>query len=341
MKKNIQRAKKQLQEFRSVLGGKIKKKKGVFTLLPDSDKAAGFAKCISFNKCMHATLIDINGKEDLSIPISNSGTDVVYFLYSLEGVCYLQTGENNDTLILNELQSAATYCETDCKRSIEIPAGPRRVVNLIGINKACYEKEYNNNFRGLNGKLQKLFDMVYQQENRSHLGKYNLKIGEYVKDMFNSRWENEISTYLYFEGLNNLILASQIDQFYKELEHRHSETSLTHDELKRIREVSEYIRNYPEVHHSIRALSKKAGLSASKLQEGFKLMHQRTVSDHVRQVRLEKAEELIKRTDLNISEIVYSIGLTSRSYFCKIFKKRFGCSPKQYQKNAVDLAMSL
>lgn len=290
---------------------------------------------------MHATLIDINGTEDLSIPIDNPGTDVVYFLYSLEGTCKLTIGNSQKPLELQELQSAATYCKSDCSRSIEISAGPRRVVNLIGINKSCYEKEYNNNFRGLNGKLQKLFDMVFKQEDLSHLGRYNLKIGEYVKDMFNSRWENEISTYLYFEGLNNLILASQIDQFYKELEHKNVETSLTHDELKRIREVSEYIRNYPEVNHSIRALSKKAGLSASKLQEGFKMMHQRTVSDHVRQVRLEKAEELIKRTDLNISEIVYSIGLTSRSYFCKIFKKRFGCSPKQYQKNAVDLAVSI
>lgn len=340
MKKNIQRAKKQLQNFRSALGGEIKKKKGVYTLIPDLEKADGFAKCITFNKCMHATLIDINGQQDLSIPISNSGTDVIYFLYSLEGECSLKLGPEKE-LQLSELQSAVTYCETDCQRTIEVPAGPRRVVNLIGINKTCYEKEYNNNFRGLNGKLQKLFDMIYQQEEHSHLGKYNLKIGEYVKDMFNSRWENEISTYLYFEGLNNLILASQIDQFYKELEHRHAESSLTHDELKRIREVSEYIRNYPEVNHSIRALSKKAGLSASKLQEGFKLMHKRTVSDHVRQVRLEKAEELIKQTDLNISEIVYSIGLTSRSYFCKIFKKRFGCSPKQYQKNAVDLAVGI
>jgi AraC-like DNA-binding protein len=60
-------------------------------------------------------------------------------------------------------------------------------------------------------------------------------------------------------------------------------------------------------------------------------MHGRTVSDFVRNVRLEKAEDLIKNTDLNISEVVYSIGLTSRSYFCKIFKKKYDCSPKEYK----------
>ncbi|RXJ44361.1 helix-turn-helix domain-containing protein [Gelidibacter gilvus] len=35
---------------------------------------------------------------------------------------------------------------------------------------------------------------------------------------------------------------------------------------------------------------------------------------------------------MNISEIVYSVGLSSRSYFCRIFKKRFKCSPKLYQQ---------
>ena len=37
-------------------------------------------------------------------------------------------------------------------------------------------------------------------------------------------------------------------------------------------------------------------------------------------------------TDLNISEVVYSIGFTSRSYFCKIFRQKYGCSPREYKK---------
>ena len=67
-------------------------------------------------------------------------------------------------------------------------------------------------------------------------------------------------------------------------------------------------------------------------------MHNRTVTDYIRNVRVEVAEELIKNTDLNISEIVYSIGLTSRSYFSKIFKEKYNCSPKYYQENQKTLA---
>ena len=92
-----------------------------------------------------------------------------------------------------------------------------------------------------------------------------------------------------------------------------------------------FIENYPDRQFSIAELRRKSGLSPSKLQEGFKLMHGTTVTDYIREVRVIKAEELIKNTDLNISEVVYSIGFTSRSYFSKIFRKKFNCSPKQYK----------
>ncbi|MCB0387243.1 MAG: helix-turn-helix transcriptional regulator, partial [Winogradskyella sp.] len=82
------------------------------------------------------------------------------------------------------------------------------------------------------------------------------------------------------------------------------------------------------------------GLSPSKLQEGFKLMHGHTVTEYIREVRIKKAEELIKNTDMNISEVVYTIGLTSRSYFSKIFKEKYNCSPKDYKFAQRSMAIS-
>ena len=74
------------------------------------------------------------------------------------------------------------------------------------------------------------------------------------------------------------------------------------------------------------------GLSASKLQEGFKDMHGRTVNNFICHIRLLKAEQLLKNSDLNISEIVYSLGWSSRSYFSKIFKEKYNCTPSFYQE---------
>lgn len=61
-------------------------------------------------------------------------------------------------------------------------------------------------------------------------------------------------------------------------------------------------------------------------------MHGLTVSLFIREARLQKAEQLIRKFDYSISEIVYSIGLNSRSYFSRIFKDRYDISPSEYQR---------
>ena len=84
-------------------------------------------------------------------------------------------------------------------------------------------------------------------------------------------------------------------------------------------------------------LSLKSGLSQAKLQDGFKFLYTRTVTEYIRHVRLEAAREMMTNTDLNISQIVYSIGFTRRSYFSKIFKEKFGITPNQFKKSRLVL----
>lgn len=95
--------------------------------------------------------------------------------------------------------------------------------------------------------------------------------------------------------------------------------------------MSEFIKNYPDQQFDLNYISRKSGLTPAKLQEGFKALFGRTVSNFIKNVRVELAERLIKTSDLSISEIVYTIGFSSRSYFSKIFKEKYNCSPKEYQ----------
>ena len=80
-------------------------------------------------------------------------------------------------------------------------------------------------------------------------------------------------------------------------------------------------------------LALKSGLSQAKLQEGFKLLYARTVTEYIRHIRLEAARDYISTTEMNISQIVYTIGFSSRSYFSKIFKRKYGISPSDFQNN--------
>ncbi|WP_245585041.1 helix-turn-helix domain-containing protein [Psychroserpens burtonensis] len=44
----------------------------------------------------------------------------------------------------------------------------------------------------------------------------------------------------------------------------------------------------------------------------------------------------MRSADLNVSQVVYSIGFTSRSYFSKIFKEKYGITPNEYRKSALN-----
>ena len=50
----------------------------------------------------------------------------------------------------------------------------------------------------------------------------------------------------------------------------------------------------------------------------------------LKEFRLEKAKELMKQKNYNISQITFDSGFTSPSYFTKCFKKKYGLLPMSY-----------
>ncbi|WP_418793714.1 helix-turn-helix domain-containing protein [Niallia taxi] len=49
-------------------------------------------------------------------------------------------------------------------------------------------------------------------------------------------------------------------------------------------------------------------------------------------VRIEKAKELLKKSERKISHISKSVGYDNPKYFFRVFKKYTGFSPEQYKK---------
>lgn len=123
---------------------------------------------------------------------------------------------------------------------------------------------------------------------------------------------------------------------YKQLLDDLSETnydgcSLSKTELQKVADATNLIHEELDKDFTVTSLSRDVLLSVNKLQEGFKAVHNRKVTDYIRNARLEEAERLIKTTDYNISEVVYMVGFLSRSYFSKIFKMKYNCNPSDYK----------
>lgn len=55
----------------------------------------------------------------------------------------------------------------------------------------------------------------------------------------------------------------------------------------------------------------------------------------IQEKRLEKALELLKTSDYTVEEIISTVGYENDSYFYRIFKKKFGKTPKEVKSNKV------
>lgn len=302
----------------------------------ESTMVNGLIKGITFKGGVSYMEFDVEFSEDLVLVANSPKHTPICFAYCSQGQVSHSFGRNGEQQLLENFQTGILTSKTNQDNVLHFEKNVRLkmiLVLVLPVKKAEGKTH-------LNQELQKLFFKDDIADNFTYVGSYNLKVADRVRQLNNIK-ESGIARRLMIEGLVHLILALEIQQHSDDLDKSVlSESSLTSKEQDIIRELSLFINNYPEKDLSVSYLCKKGGLSPSKLQEGFKLMHGTTVTDYIRDVRIIKAEDLIKNTDLNISEVVYSIGFISRSYFSKIFKAKYNCSPKEYKDKQKSFAIS-
>jgi ligand-binding sensor domain-containing protein/signal transduction histidine kinase/AraC-like DNA-binding protein len=74
------------------------------------------------------------------------------------------------------------------------------------------------------------------------------------------------------------------------------------------------------------------GMSRTKLYQKIKNITGQSIGELVRTIRLKKAAELMTHQDTTITDVMYSVGIQTQSYFTKAFKKEFGKTPTQFLK---------
>jgi AraC-like DNA-binding protein len=90
--------------------------------------------------------------------------------------------------------------------------------------------------------------------------------------------------------------------------------------------------NLHNEHFGPEELVAQMGMSYSTLHRKIKEKYNKTISLFIREVRLEKAKELLQTENLSVSEIAYQVGFGSATYFNKCFHEFYGMSPGEYRK---------
>jgi YesN/AraC family two-component response regulator len=97
--------------------------------------------------------------------------------------------------------------------------------------------------------------------------------------------------------------------------------------------IMEYLNeNYSNANLSLTLIADKFGYSSKYLGRLFMNHADMPITQYLTDLRMEKARELILRTNLPIAEIVESVGITTIQHFYRLFKKRFGYSPAAMRK---------
>lgn len=104
----------------------------------------------------------------------------------------------------------------------------------------------------------------------------------------------------------------------------------------RIRSILVYIQN--NFHHdiSLETIANTFWLHKVYLAKIFKQETGKSVNEYIRNLRMEKAKELLLEEHIKINEVVSAVGFNNPQSFYTLFKKYTGMTPKEYRERLMD-----
>lgn len=90
-------------------------------------------------------------------------------------------------------------------------------------------------------------------------------------------------------------------------------------------------KNLSNSDFSVDFLSSEIGLNRSKLYSTIKDITGMTLGQYILKMRLDRAANLLSTTNKTVTEVVFSVGIESPSYFTKAFKAQFGLPPSDFK----------
>lgn len=130
--------------------------------------------------------------------------------------------------------------------------------------------------------------------------------------------------------LSQLITSRQLifNKYFRLITDMPENVNTTSLDKEFMEKVLNYIKdNIGNPNLNVESLSSQLNLSRSQFYRKIKALTSQTANEFLRNIRLQKAKQIIEEGNNNISEVCYKVGFSSPSYFTKCFKSYFGQLP--------------
>jgi YesN/AraC family two-component response regulator len=106
-----------------------------------------------------------------------------------------------------------------------------------------------------------------------------------------------------------------------------------HSRLDPAAQARHLMTEHPERPHTTASLAKDIGLSDRQLRRRFRHVYGKTPRRYLVEARLQRAEELLRTTDLGIEQIAQAVGYQNVAAFDRTFKRAFGVTPSELRNH--------
>lgn len=132
--------------------------------------------------------------------------------------------------------------------------------------------------------------------------------------------------------LSQLITSRQLifNKYFSVISDLPANENTTSLDKEFIEKVLNYIhKNIDDPDLNVETLASQLNLSRSQFYRKIKALTNQTANEFLRNIRLHRAKQLLEKGNSTISEVCFSVGFSSPSYFTKCFKGYFGVLPTE------------
>ena len=165
---------------------------------------------------------------------------------------------------------------------------------------------------------------IFSEENRLIKIVNNVRIMRAVQ-----RIVNELSSQNeYYQHLVVMYYAELLILIYRHMD----EAYLPICSNESLKKAIYFIRDHYQSDISIHEVAQYSGIGERYLRKLFANHLSLSPLDYLNQVRINKAIELLRNTEMSIKEVSFSCGFKSPQYFSRMFKQQVGITPRELTK---------